>query len=158
MKIYIAADHGGFELKNRILKELQKEFDMEDLGPFEFIADDDYPDFALKVATAVAENGMNDDLIHKTLGILICKSGNGMCIAANKVKGAYASLCFSKIHAEMARKHDNANIICLDSEYEGEDPVEIVKKFLKANFDGIETRHGRRFKKILDIENRSNFI
>ena len=150
MKIYIASDHGGYELKSKILENYESlitNHELIDLGPFELNEDDDYPDYALKVAEKVANE-------NNALGILICRSGNGMCIAANKVKGAYAALAFSKKHAEMARKDDNANIVCLDSDYEGENPVEIVKTFLTTEFAGMDTRHGRRFLKIKEIEDR----
>lgn len=149
MKIYIASDHGGIKLKSEILAsdKLQiKNYKFEDLGPFELNPDDDYPDYALKVAEAVASD-------EGSVGVLICRSGNGMAIAANKIKGAYAALAFSIHHAEMARRDDNANIICLDADYEGDDPIEIVKKFLETEFAGMDTRHGRRFRKIQDIEN-----
>lgn len=149
MNVYISSDHGGFELKKRIINELELEkVTIIDLGPFELDPDDDYPDFAFPVAQKVAgEEG--------SLGILICRSGNGMCIAANKVVGAYAALCFSQIHAQKAREDDNANICCLDADYEGEDPVLIVMEFINAEFTGMHTRHGRRFKKIKTFEANS---
>lgn len=145
MKIFIASDHGGFEVKRALSNELRASSyeDLTDLGPFEYNQDDDYPDYAFKVATAVA----NDT---DSLGILICRSGNGMCIAANKVKGAYAALAFTVKHAQKARNDDNANIICLDADYEGEDPFEIVQAFLNAKFEG--GRHERRFQKIKSFE------
>lgn len=147
MKIYIGSDHGGFELKKQIIDSISGEYEIEDIGPFELDPDDDYPDYAKKVADAVS----NDT---ESRGILICRSGNGVCITANKVKGAYAALCFSVEHARKAVEHDNANICCLDSDYEGEDPIEIVKAFLTAQFAGMDTRHGRRFRKIQEIENQ----
>lgn len=153
MKIYIAADHGGLNLKSKILEQLPLLLgegwgEVEDLGPYELDPDDDYPDYATKVAEAMQKDP-------ESLGILICRSGNGMCIAANKFKGVYAALAFSEHHAEMARKDDNANVLCLDADYEGEDPIAIVKKFLETEFAGMDTRHGRRFQKIQGIENDS---
>lgn len=154
MKIYIASDHGGFDLKEKLKKEFEdSEHEWIDLGPSELDPNDDYPDFAFKVAEAVAQDGMNEsDFVHESLGILICRSGNGMAVAANKVKGAYAALCFSSKHAEMARKDDNANVLALDADYDGEDPLAIVQKFITTKFEGKETRHGRRFGKILRYE------
>lgn len=154
MKIYIASDHGGFDLKEKLKKGLQNtEYQLIDLGPSELNPDDDYPDYAFKVAEAVAQDGINeDDFVHASLGILICRSGNGMSVAANKVKGAYATLCFSPHHAEMARRDDNANILALDADYEGENPTDIVRMFISTNFAGKETRHGRRFGKVLEYE------
>ncbi len=145
MKIFIASDHGGFEVKKALNRELRSSGyeDLIDLGPFEYNQDDDYPDYAFKVATAVTSDV-------NSVGILICRSGNGMCIAANKVKGAYAALAFSKLHAQKAREDDNANIICLDADYVGEDPIEITKSFLQAKFQG--GRHERRFQKIKSFE------
>ena len=149
MNIYIASDHGGLKLKSKILANSKLQipnYKFEDLGPYELDPNDDYPDYALKVAEKVAQEP-------DALGILICRSGNGMCIAANKVKGAYAALAFSEYHAEMARKDDNANVLCLDADYQGENPIVIVKKFLESEFAGMDTRHGRRFRKVQEIEN-----
>lgn len=178
MNIYIASDHGGFNLKSSIIEKLKianLKVETEDLGPFELHPDDDYPDYAFKLAEKVAEDNLTlyhqvvtsvqidtgeeelrDSAIgdFKALGILICRSGNGMCIAANKVKGAYAALVVSKKHAQMARIDDNANIICLDADYLSEDPIELVKAFIETRFAGFNTRHGRRFKKIVEYENK----
>lgn len=145
MKIFIAADHGGFTLKNEIIKELD-EFSFTDLGPQELNLEDDYPDFAKILC---------DSLLQEpgSTGILICKSGIGMSIAANKFKGIFAALCFTPEHAKKAREHNNANVLCLDSEYGSpETHLEIVKTFLQTEFLGWETRHGRRVKKVLEIE------
>lgn len=145
MKIFIAGDHGGFTLKNEIIKELA-EFNFTDLGPQELNLDDDYPDFAkILCDRLLQEPGLT--------GILICKSGIGMSIAANKFKGIYAALCFTPEHAKKAREHNNANVLCLDSEYGSkENHLEIVKTFLQSEFAGWETRHGRRVKKVFEIE------
>lgn len=145
MKIFIAGDHGGFTLKNEIIKELD-EFSFIDLGPLELNLDDDYPDFARILC---------DSLLHEpgSTGILICKSGIGMSIAANKFKGIFAALCFTPEHAKKAKEHNNANVLCLDSEYGSkENHLEIVKTFLQTEFLGWETRHGKRVQKILKIE------
>lgn len=152
MNIYIASDHGGFNLKKQLVYVLVANLDftgivVNDLGPDTLDEDDDYPDYAFKVAEKVAEDA-------GSVGILICRSGNGMCIAANKVKGVYAALAFSSQHAKKAREDDNANVICLDADYEGEDPIEIVKAFIKSEFSS-EERHHRRFQKIQDFENQS---
>jgi len=145
MKIYIASDHGGFELKKEIVEELSLNYSLQDLGPKEFDPNDDYPDFAAKVSKKVQQE-------EDSIGILICKSGNGMCITANKFKGIYAALAFSSNHAIKAREHNNANVLCIDSDYDGESPIQIIRAFLTANFAGTETRHGRRFEKIKRIE------
>lgn len=151
MKIYIASDHGGFHLKNEIIQALNSadgthNSEVTDLGPYEFDKDDDYPDYAKRVAEKIKADP-------EARGILICRSGNGMCIAANKFKGVYAALTFSEKHAEMAVVDDNANVLCLDADYENNDSLKIVISFLKAEFAGHDTRHGRRFRKIQAFEN-----
>lgn len=146
--IFIGSDHGGFYLKNKITEDYEGIASLVDVGPFEINPHDDYPDFAEKVARKVADTP-------GSFGILICRSGNGMCIAANKIRGAYAALCFTKKHAEMARKDDNANILCLDSDYAGESPLQILDAFLSTTFAGLQTRHGRRFQKIECIEEKN---
>jgi ribose 5-phosphate isomerase B len=152
MKIYISSDHGGFELKNKLREELWSlGHELHDLGPDKLNPDDDYPDYAFNLAEKVVSNP-------DSIGILICRSGNGMAIAANKVKGARAALCFTLKHAEMARRDDAANILCLDSDYEDKfSPIEITKAFLEYGFEGWDTRHGRRVKKILDYESKNFF-
>lgn len=149
MKIFIAADHGGFELKNYLVEYLlNSNFEFEDLSAPEIISTDDYPDYAKSVCRKVLNEA-------NSVGILICKSGNGMAIAANKHKGIYASLCFTGTHAEFARKDDNSNVLCLDSKYHTnfKDYENIVDKFLTTEFDTKTTdRFLRRFKKVQDIE------
>ena len=148
-KIYISSDHGGFNLKETIVKNLlEKNIEVINLGPFSLDLDDDYPDFAEKLAIVVA-------IDRDSKGILICKSGNGMCIASNKIKGAYACTAFTPLQAQMAVTDDNANILCLDSEYT-DNQLEKVIAFVDAKFAGLQTRHGRRFKKIQFIENNLN--
>lgn len=145
MQIFIAADHGGFELKQKLLAELPAlgYVDVQDLGTTELNPDDDYPPFAFAVGEKVAADS-------ESLGILICRSGNGMSIAANKVKGVRAALCFTTKHAIKAREDDHANVLALDSDYAGEDPVEIVKAFLStAELGG---RHERRVEMIGEYE------
>ncbi len=153
MKVFIASDHGGFALKQKIIQSNRIK-NLQDLGPQIYNEKDDYPDFAERVAKEISSLGMDENYNHNAFAILICRSGNGMCIAANKVKGAYAALCFSVSHAIKAREHDNANILCLDSDYEGDDPIDIVKAFTSASFAGKDTRHGRRFQKVLEIEQK----
>ncbi len=144
MNIYISSDHGGFDLKKQVLEQFKDQ--LVDLGPTELIEDDDYPDYAFALAQKVASDS-------ESLGILICRSGNGMVIAANKVKGAYAALCFTEKHAQMAKEDDNANILALDADYEdAQTHFKIIKAFLNSKFAGIDTRHGRRFSKIKNFE------
>ena len=158
MKIYLGADHGGFDTKNELLKQLEAKFpehEFVDLGAKTLEPLDDFPDYAEAVARNVA--GENDEVGEsewKALGILICRSGNGMCIAANKVKGIYASLGFSAQHGLMARRDDNANVLCLDADYKSEEPIDIAMSFINAKFAGFDTKYGRRFGKVLEIEKK----
>lgn len=137
--LYIGADHGGFKLKQEIipwLGEIMPDWTIYDQGASELDPDDDYPQYAFAVAEQVAQNEGH-------MGILICRSGNGMAIAANKVKGVRAALCFSPEHASKAREHNHANILVLDADYLTADQnKEIVEAFFNtAPGDG---RHVRR--------------
>ena len=158
MKILISADHGGFELKEKIEMHYDVTEDMpnadtiqiEDMGPHDLDPEDDYPDYAFALAEQLAERleSSGDKLALETMGILICRSGNGMAIAANKVSGIRAALCFSPEHARKAREHDHANILVLDADYLEEDKhLEIIDAFIhsKPETDG---RHQRRVDKI----------
>ncbi|MEO6729214.1 MAG: RpiB/LacA/LacB family sugar-phosphate isomerase [Candidatus Dojkabacteria bacterium] len=149
MKIFIASDHGGFDLKrdilhNEDLKRMDLEF--EDLGAPELVDGDDYTDYAFTLVEEMKKHP-------SSLGILICRSGIGMSIAANKAKGIYAALCFTPKHAIMAREHNNANVLCLDSDYEDKEiHFKIIENFVKTEFAGFESRHGRRVKEIMKFE------
>ncbi len=145
MKIAIGSDHGGFKLKE-IIKEylINKGYSVSDLGCY---SEDsvDYPDYAEKVARAVA-NGEYD------LGVLMCGTGIGISIAANKVKGIRAALCHDGLTARLAKQHNNANIICIGGRTTGiETAKDIIDNFLESEFEG--GRHLRRINKIKDIEN-----
>src|SRR4030088_213544 len=105
MKVYLGADHGGYKLKEEIKNWLKEwKFSFEDLGATKFDPEDDYPDFAWPVAVKVgSEDGV--------LGILVCRSGQGECIVANKAKGARAALAWNEKEAEASRNDDDANIL-----------------------------------------------
>jgi ribose 5-phosphate isomerase B len=138
--ISIGADHAGFNLKGKIIQFLEsKGYDVKDFGCFseESI---DYPDFAHPVAEMVEENtGM--------LGILICGSGNGINMTANKHKGIRSALCWNAEIAELARQHNDANIVALPARFISEqEALEIVETFLGTAFEG--GRHQRRIDKI----------
>jgi len=146
--IYIGADHRGFKLKKYIIRYLDKQLKIkaEDLGAFEYDPADDAPNFALSVAKKVAKQ-------KDAKGILICWTGHSMCITANKVKGAYAILGQNVESAEMSRKHNDANILCLPSKFlTNEHAVAIAKKFLETEFQN-DKRLLRRINKIKKIEN-----
>ena len=146
--IYIGADHRGYELKEKLkiyLTELG--FDYEDLGAKELVPDDDYPDYALAVAQKVAADSENNR------GILICGSGVGVDVVANKVKNIRSALCFSIEQAKASRNDDDTNVLSLPADYISEDLVrEIVKTWLKTPFSNLE-HHVRRIKKISETEN-----
>jgi len=146
--IYIATDHAGFEVKKDIVNFFKKENrPVEDLGPASFDPLDDYPDYGAKLAKKVAKSPANR-------GILICRSGIGMSIVANKVRGARAALCLNPIQAQKSREHNDANILVLAADFTPLDVMKkIIKKFLGTDFSG-EERHRRRIKKISDLEKK----
>lgn len=150
MRIFIGSDHAGFDSKEKIKRYLEiKRIEYEDLGAKKYEKRDDYPDYAFKVAERVAK-----DRGKRALGILICGTGSGMMIAANKVPGARAVTAYDSYSAKMSRLHNNANILCL----RGRDfPFNKIKKimniWLKTEFSSDE-RHKRRLKEIESYEKR----
>jgi len=144
MRIAIASDHAGYETKEKIkllLKELKHS--VEDLGPANTDSVD-YPDYALKVAQGVGVGKYER-------GILICGTGLGMCITANKVKDVRAATCHNQFTAEMSRRHNDANILCLGAKVVASEEIEpIIKIWLATPFEG--GRHARRVDKIKQIE------
>ena len=140
MKYFIGTDHAGFEVKPFVIEYLQKKgIEVEDLGTYS-TESVDYPDFAHKVAEAVLAN-------EGTKGILICGSGIGMSLAANKHKGIRAALCHDYYTAEMARRHNDANVLCFGARIVGLGVIEsILEAWLNHEFEG--GRHERRVKKI----------
>ena len=148
LRIALGADHGGFTLKNELFSRLAETCQILDMGAQTFDINDDYPDFALAVSRAVAPQQANR-------GILVCGSGVGACIAANKVPGIRACLCYDTYSAHQGVEHDDMNVLCLGARVIGiELAFELVKAFLNANFSG-ETRHYRRLKKVLAIERQA---
>ena len=148
LRVALGADHGGFSLKNELVTRIHETCEVLDLGARTFDRDDDYPDFALAVAKAVASG-------QAQRGILVCGSGVGACIAANKVPGVRACLCHDTYSAHQGVEHDDMNILCLGARVVGPELAgELVEVFLKANFSG-ETRHCRRLKKVLAIEQQA---
>jgi ribose 5-phosphate isomerase B len=144
MRIAIGSDHRGYDAKRRLLPLLQQlGHTILDMGT-DGSASVDYPDFAFQVAQAVGEGRVDR-------GILICGTGIGMCIAANKVPGAYAAPCHDSITAEMSRRHNNANILCLSADLLGDDLIgRMVRIFLETEFEA--GRHARRVDKITRFE------
>lgn len=145
MKVYIASDHGGFDLKKSLIEFLENlNYQVEDLGSKAKDLQDDYPDFVIPLAEKVVrENG---------LGIIIGRSGVGEAIAANKVKGARAAVCVSEKMARKAREDNQANILSFGADYISLDLAKkIVEIFLKTDFSKAD-RHVRRIEKIFSYE------
>ncbi|NMW85217.1 ribose 5-phosphate isomerase B [Peptoniphilus sp. AGMB00490] len=140
MKIAIGSDHAGFYLKKDVIKHLEeRNIEVKDMGPF----DDnrvDYPDYGHAVGHAVIDNEMD-------FGIVICGSGIGISISANKVKGIRAALCSEPYSAKLARRHNDANVLAMGARLIGHDmAIEIVEAFLNEKFEG--GRHINRVNKI----------
>ena len=138
-KIFIASDHAGYNLKNSIISNFSKSLKIRDLGPKKKDSVD-YPDFAKKLSKKVASN-------KGSFGILICGSGMGMAIAANKSRNIRAALCYSIKNTKLSRLHNNANIIPLGERLINKNKAfSLIKIFLRTKFEG--GRHLRRVKKI----------
>ena len=145
-RIGISADHGGFDLKEYLKGELLKKgYEIVDFGNTRLIGDDDFPDYVVPMARAVANEELSG-------GIAVCGSGVGACVAANKIKGIRACLITDTFSAHQGVEDDNMNVICLGGRVVGQMLAwEIVKAFLNARFIGAE-RHLRRLRKISDLE------
>ena len=139
MKIYIGSDHAGYELKELVKKHFEREFDFVDKGTFSSESVD-YPDFAHQVAESVLKDSDG-------VGILICGTGNGMAMSANKHAGIRAALCWSPEIAALAKQHNKANILVLPARFISSDlAMDTINAFFKAEFEG--GRHQRRIDKI----------
>lgn len=148
MKIAIGSDHGGLRLKREVINHLAKKgIEVKDYGTYTEESCD-YPDFAKAVGEAVVAKEYD-------LGILICGTGIGISIAANKIPGVRAALCSDTFSAHATREHNNANILAMGERVIGTGlALDIVDTFLGANFEG--GRHENRINKITDIENEYN--
>jgi ribose 5-phosphate isomerase B len=146
MKVGIGADHGGFELKEQLIELLREHgYDVVNFGNTLHDPDDDYPDFAIPLASAVANHQVDR-------GVLVCGSGVGVCIAASKVPGVYAAVCHDDYSAHQGVEDDNMNVICLGGRTIGVSTAwSSVRSFLIANFSGAE-RHRRRVAKVTQLE------
>jgi ribose 5-phosphate isomerase B len=144
MKIAIGSDHRGYDVKRRVVPFLQGlGHEVFDLGT-DKSESVDYPDFAFEVAKAVSEGRVER-------GILVDGTGIGMCIAANKVRGVRAAPCHDSITAEMSRRHNNANILCLSADLLGDELIDrMLRIWLETDFEG--GRHARRVDKIARFE------
>jgi ribose 5-phosphate isomerase B len=149
MRIAIGADHGGYPLNELVIDELRRAgHDLLDFGTHDGSIPDDYPDYAKQVGEAV-QNGSAE------IGILICGSGVGAAVAANKLRGIRAAQCSETYSSHQSREHDDCNVLCLGARVVGvELALEIVRAFVAAEFTG-EERHRRRLAKIEAIENQT---
>ena len=146
MKIAIASDHAGFSLKVDLIEFIKHHgYTVIDLGT-NSTESVDYPDFAEKIGRSIQDKSADK-------GILVCGSGIGACIAANKMKGVYAAICHDTYSAHQGVEHDKMNVLCLGGRIIGPEPAkEIVEAFIKAEFSNDE-RHIRRTNKIKNLEN-----
>lgn len=146
MRIAIGSDHVGFELKQEIAEWLRDDgLQVLDVGPESFDPADDYTDFARRVAENVVSQQAD-------YGVVICSTGQGSCMTANKVKGIRAALCQDLLCARLSKEHNNANVLCLGSSLAG--PLlarEILRTWLSSSFTGDE-RHQRRLDKMAQLE------
>jgi ribose 5-phosphate isomerase B len=145
MKIALGSDHRGFGVKQRLLAVLQRlGHETRDFGVLTGDGAADYPDYALPVSQAVARGEFDR-------GILLCGTGFGMCIVANKVNGIRAVSCRDPIEAEMSRRHNDANVLCMSADFLGQELIErLVQTWLATDFEG--GRHQRRVEKIAKAE------
>ena len=139
-KIFISSDHAGYKLKEQIKKEFSKKYMFIDLGTNNSNISVNYPDYAHELCKKVAKN-------HKNMGILICGSGMGMSMAANRHKKIRAAICYSLKNTKLSRLHNNANVITLGSRLINKNiAFKCVEAFVNTNFEG--GRHMKRIKKI----------
>ena len=148
MKLVVASDHGGVPLNEEVIEELRRlGHDVLDLGTHEANNGDDYPDYAEALGRKVASGECER-------GVLICGSGVGASVAANKVHGVRAGLCHDTYSAHQGVEHDNCNVLCLGARVIGRElALELVRAFIGARFTG-EPRHQRRLEKVLAIERK----
>lgn len=153
MKIYLAADHGGFDLKELIKNYLtEKGPDIEDCGNFEKVEGDDYPDWISKGAKKVSADSSPASPAGGSLGIFFGRSGAGECIVANKIKNIRAVVGFNKENVELSKAKNNANVLCIGADFTNfEQAKEFIDIFLSTPFSN-EERHIRRINKIKILE------
>jgi len=146
MKVAVACDHGGFALKGSVIETIESlGRGVLDLGAHELDPADDYPDFARYLGDAIQHGQAKK-------GILLCGSGVGACIAANKIKGVRASVCHDVYSAHQGVEHDDMNVMCLGARIIGVQlAIDLTRAFVSADFSG-ETRHVRRLEKVKAME------
>lgn len=152
MLIAIGADHAGYPLNEKVIAALESAgHEVIDFGTHDGSQPDDYPDYAYKVAASVQHG-------EAARGILICGSGVGACVAANKLKGVRACLCHDTYSAHQGVEHDDLNVLCLGARIIGSAlALELVHAFINATFSG-EARHRRRLEKITAMEEQQSML
>ena len=150
MRVAVGGDHAGFEMKNLIAEHVRAlGHTVVDAGAYEYDALDDFPDFSEAVAVRVADG-------RAERGLIVCGSGVGASVAANKVRGVRAGLCHDTYSARQGVEHDDMNVVCIGARIIGEELAkEVVTAFLSARFIEEEEKYVRRLKKVLDIERRN---
>jgi ribose 5-phosphate isomerase B len=146
MRVYLGSDHAGYEVKMHLVGELARRgYEAIDVGPHAFDPDDDYPGYCFATATqVVADPG--------SLGVVVGGSGNGEQIAANKVPGVRAALAWNAETAELARLHNDANVVAIGARQHGlDEAMQLVERFVTTGFSGNE-RHARRIAQIAEYE------
>ena len=150
MRVAVGGDHAGFEMKNLIVEHVKSlGHAVVDAGAYEYDALDDFPDFSEAVAVRVADGTAER-------GLIVCGSGVGASVAANKVRGIRAGLCHDTYSARQGVEHDDMNVVCIGARIIGEELAkEVVTAFLSARFIEEEAKYVRRLNKVLDIERRN---
>lgn len=150
MRVAVGGDHAGFEMKNLIAEHVKSlGHTVVDAGAYEYDALDDFPDFSEAVAVRVAGG-------RAERGLIVCGSGVGASVAANKVRGIRAGLCHDTYSARQGVEHDDMNVVCIGARIIGEELAkEVVTAFLSARFIDEEEKYVRRLNKVLDIERRN---
>lgn len=150
MRVAVGGDHAGFEMKNLIAEHVSAlGHTVVDAGAYEYDALDDFPDFSEAVAVRVADG-------RAERGLIVCGSGVGASVAANKVRGIRAGLCHDTYSARQGVEHDDMNVVCIGARIIGEELArEVVTAFLSARFIEEEEKYVRRLNKVLDIERRN---
>lgn len=145
MKVFIGSDHAGFEKKQNLASQLEADYELYDMGPYELDENDDYPIYAKKVALAVKEN-------KGAMGILVCKSGEGMAIAANKINGIRAVMADSESQAIETRKDNDSNVLSLSAgNLTDQELLKTAQAWLNTPFSELD-RHKRRIEEIAELE------
>ena len=150
MRVAVGGDHAGFEMKNLIAEHVRAlGHTVDDAGAYEYDALDDFPDFSEAVAVRVVDG-------RAERGLIVCGSGVGASVAANKVRGIRAGLCHDTYSARQGVEHDDMNVVCIGARIIGEELAkEVVTAFLSASFIEEEEKYVRRLNKVLAIERRN---